>query len=467
MAQQDILEQAKQGNSQATAALINHHLQPKGITVKVSLTGKCLIVIAESEELPEQSLIVDFICKEITNLNIESIKQLVVRGQAKGNTSTAWREAFDLHSGVLVKQVQKPTSKNIRNSTIETYQVSKLKNQSKTLTKALNLIKNCSSKKLLLIGGTLVVASVVLAGIRTFNFLREESIVPLSDIKLELLVLQPGDLTASISGGSIEHTAPEGYLELPAADNIIRQYFEQDGERRGSVEVSLYESSSDLERAYNLVVDGMGDSRVSEPPKPGTVGELMNYREETKVQQLPSIGYKATALQEVRSYSGKEKNRFLITFVRCHALATIRMGNPADVNVVADYAKRLDKRLTPVVCKKSEPQMVSPQVSVQPIEQLQLSPQPIKTVKYSDPTHVPLGRDLTLDTTSAITREDGLVEVIGGTSSENERLRFIVNCQEKTFAITATNFNSGQGEWIETEDQEFDFNLAFARLVCP
>lgn len=72
-----------------------------------------------------------------------------------------------------------------------------------------------------------------------------------------------------------------------------------------------------------------------------------------------------------------------------------------------------------------------------------------------------------MDITSAVTREDGLVEVIGGTSSENERLRFIVNCQEKTFAMTATNFNSGQGEWTETEDQEFDFDLAIAGLVCP
>lgn len=479
MAQQDILEQAKQGDAKAIASLMNRHLQPKGITVKVSLTGKCLIVIAESKELPDQSFIVDFICKGMTNLNIKSIKQLVVRGQVNGNASPAWREVFDLHSGTLVKRVQQSTPKRIRNLTTETYPVSKIKTQFKALSKALNLTKNSNLKSFLIGGGTLVAASVILAVIGLSNFLREESIVPLSNVKLEplvplsninleALVLQPGDLPASIPGGPIEHTAPGAYLKLPVADNIIHQYFERDGEiKGGSVTISLYESNSDLERAYNLIVDDMGNSGVSDPPKPGTLGELIRFREERKIQQLPGIGYKATALQSVISSSGKELNSSHIAFVRCHALATIRMGNPADINVVADYAKRLDKRLTLVACRKSEPQVVTPQVSAQPIESLQLSPQPTEPVKYSDPTHVPLGGDLTLDITSAITREDGLVEVIGGSSSENHRLRFIVNCQEKTFAMTANNFDSGQGEWIENEDQEFQPNPAFAELVCP
>lgn len=317
---------------------------------------------------------------------------IVVRGQVNGNALPAWREVFDLHSGALVKQVQQSTSKKTRNLTTETYPVSKLKTQSKPLSKALNLIKNSNSKSFLIGGRTLIVASAILAVIGLFNLLRGESIVPLSNIKLELLVLQPGDLPASISGSPIEHTAPAAYSILPVADNIIHQYFERDGEiKGGSVTVSLYESSSDLERAYNLLVDDMGDPRVSDPPMSGTVGELIGFREETKIQRIPGIGYKATALQAVVSTYRKDRKRSHITFVRCHALATIRMGNSGDINVVADYAKRLDKRLTPVACRKSEPQVVTPQISAQPIESLQLSP------RYSNPKHVPLGGGFTLD----------------------------------------------------------------------
>ncbi|HEY9664686.1 MAG TPA: hypothetical protein V6C65_40115, partial [Allocoleopsis sp.] len=57
------IELAKQGNPHAIATLINHQLQPKGITVKVTFHKGCLNIMLESLEIPDQSISVSFIKK--------------------------------------------------------------------------------------------------------------------------------------------------------------------------------------------------------------------------------------------------------------------------------------------------------------------------------------------------------------------------------------------------------------------
>jgi hypothetical protein len=96
--QPNLLELAKQGNTQAITALMNRQLQPKGITVKASFSSGCLMVVAESQELPDQGFLVEFVCKGMINLKAKTIKRVVVRGQATGITKSVWREAFDLPS---------------------------------------------------------------------------------------------------------------------------------------------------------------------------------------------------------------------------------------------------------------------------------------------------------------------------------------------------------------------------------
>ncbi|MBE9038038.1 hypothetical protein [aff. Roholtiella sp. LEGE 12411] len=52
MTQPNILELAKEGNTQAIAATINYLLQHKYITAKVALKDVCLHVILESAHIP-------------------------------------------------------------------------------------------------------------------------------------------------------------------------------------------------------------------------------------------------------------------------------------------------------------------------------------------------------------------------------------------------------------------------------
>ncbi|MEH1889528.1 MAG: hypothetical protein V7K92_08705 [Nostoc sp.] len=83
---------------------MNRQLQLKGITVKTNITSGCLMVIAESENEPEQSFVVDFIRKGITDLKAEVIKRVVLHGRITGKKTPLWRESFEMHSTVTLQQ---------------------------------------------------------------------------------------------------------------------------------------------------------------------------------------------------------------------------------------------------------------------------------------------------------------------------------------------------------------------------
>lgn len=114
--QSNLLELARQGNTQALATLMNRQLQPKNINIKTSFANGCLLVIAESDEAPEQRVLVDFIRKGITNLKPEAIKQVVIQGRSNGNTTPTWRDSFDLQLPNLSTQGDSLLSNNTKNN---------------------------------------------------------------------------------------------------------------------------------------------------------------------------------------------------------------------------------------------------------------------------------------------------------------------------------------------------------------
>jgi hypothetical protein len=108
MAQQDLLELARKGDPQAIADLMNRSLQPKGIIAKVSISGDCLMLTTEGQEAPEQIAMVDFVRKGMTSLNNESIKRVIVRGQAAGSNTPKWRETLNLNGNSAASPVSTP-----------------------------------------------------------------------------------------------------------------------------------------------------------------------------------------------------------------------------------------------------------------------------------------------------------------------------------------------------------------------
>ncbi|MEA5421492.1 hypothetical protein VB712_19900 [Spirulina sp. CCNP1310] len=91
-----LLNQAKSGNAQAIATIINKTLEPKGIHVKASISYDCLTLILESTTAPAQEATVDFIKKGLLKLQPNNVSKVIVRGRIKDQTLNLWQESFNL-----------------------------------------------------------------------------------------------------------------------------------------------------------------------------------------------------------------------------------------------------------------------------------------------------------------------------------------------------------------------------------
>jgi hypothetical protein len=107
----NLLEQAKQGDVDAIASLMNKALKSKGITVQININDDSLTLTAEAQQLPEQYFFVDYARKCIAKLNLAKIKVLYIRGQITGSKYPAWRQTIDLKDQEIlqVPNINTPT----------------------------------------------------------------------------------------------------------------------------------------------------------------------------------------------------------------------------------------------------------------------------------------------------------------------------------------------------------------------
>ncbi|MHC5725176.1 hypothetical protein [Nostoc sp.] len=129
MTQPNYLKLAKQGDAQAIGVLINRSLQPKGINAKIALKNSCLKVMLESTLVPEQQVLVEFIRRGITGLNISSVKIVQVYGRQTGEDFPAWSQEFTLadelppsSNSSEIKLTNSPTKKQSTDKSSEYYQ---------------------------------------------------------------------------------------------------------------------------------------------------------------------------------------------------------------------------------------------------------------------------------------------------------------------------------------------------------
>ena len=107
--QQNLLELAKQGNSRAIAALINHSLRSKEITAKVNLKGNSLQILVESDKALDQELITQFLVRGIKQLNIKSIDSIKVFGKQSGQDFPDWTQDIPIKNNSKESETQEPT----------------------------------------------------------------------------------------------------------------------------------------------------------------------------------------------------------------------------------------------------------------------------------------------------------------------------------------------------------------------
>ena len=188
--------------------------------------------------------------------------------------------------------------------------------------------------------GTGVAATV--AAIPVPTDIPTPSPIPLSGLDFESVLVVPGDLPAAIQAGQIRDFAPttgtarvyKFVEEMPHFDRVVYQELRgPDPQREGSVIILLSGVSGDVEAGYALIAKYL----MQESP--------YAWEHDEPSRPVDGIGEEAT-LSDMKW----NMDSAAIVFKRCHAVVYILM-NSRDVNDVLGYARRLDRRLTSMVCR--------------------------------------------------------------------------------------------------------------------
>ncbi|MBE9101536.1 choice-of-anchor D domain-containing protein [Vacuolonema iberomarrocanum] len=91
------LLQARQGNLEAIARLLNQSLNPRGIEARVYPESDGIQVLLESTAVPPQGEMVDFIQKGISQLGVPDLRRVRVVGNQLGHSEYDWQEAIALN----------------------------------------------------------------------------------------------------------------------------------------------------------------------------------------------------------------------------------------------------------------------------------------------------------------------------------------------------------------------------------
>ncbi|MEH2295753.1 hypothetical protein [Nostoc sp.] len=110
MTKENILELAKQGDTNAINTLVSQWLNLPIITPKTSFKQNCLQIMLESIEVPVQKLVVPVICDGLINLGIQSFKNVKIYGRVTGEDFPDWQQEIELqallNSHVLTPQTE-------------------------------------------------------------------------------------------------------------------------------------------------------------------------------------------------------------------------------------------------------------------------------------------------------------------------------------------------------------------------
>ncbi len=120
--QPTILEQAKQGQPEAVAALINRSLKPKGLEATAQRQGDCLEITLSSAQVPNPKATTALIQRGMTILQAEGLRRVKVRSR-RNDGALAWEQEFTIAAEVPINvpingdSKAKETISNITNAT--------------------------------------------------------------------------------------------------------------------------------------------------------------------------------------------------------------------------------------------------------------------------------------------------------------------------------------------------------------
>lgn len=156
----------------------------------------------------------------------------------------------------------------------------------------------------------------------------------LSEIDLEPIVIQAGDLPAGFTGAQISHYGKNIYGSV----NDIKQELANNNQSAGFIEIYLFGDLEKAEKIFTSKTNSLGKSNVSDISS-------------TTVSEIPDVGEKATSASSRISFFGLDTYVIDFVFIRCSAFVNIRFSDTSNTQSVINYAKRLDERLSKLICR--------------------------------------------------------------------------------------------------------------------
>jgi hypothetical protein len=87
--------------------------------------------------------------------------------------------------------------------------------------------------------------------------------ISLSDIKLEPVLVLPGDLPRDYIGSPVRDITPSMFDLMPVADKITFRQFEKSEKVAGFVVVFLYHNQSDIDKGYQYLLKGLDNTTIT------------------------------------------------------------------------------------------------------------------------------------------------------------------------------------------------------------
>ena len=161
----------------------------------------------------------------------------------------------------------------------------------------------------------------------------DPTLIPISQVNLESLLVEDGDLPEDLVPDIITNENAVGSAdELNRAEAVYTQYFLLNEGEGGGVSVFVFESLDDVQAAFGKV-----SSFMDTPSAYYLVGE-----------QARIENFLIPLMPDVPPIEGSR-----LIFSRCHALAVIQFPRAEDLGAMERYGQLLDGRLQTLVCGES------------------------------------------------------------------------------------------------------------------
>ena len=151
------------------------------------------------------------------------------------------------------------------------------------------------------------------------------TLIPLDELDLEPLLIQGNDLPSGYTASHVKEIGSDSYKWISNHGIAnISQSFAHNGEDSGGVTVFLYTNTEDSKTAYLEQLESLGSETKS----------AVDVGDENAYVHISILG-----------------DVVELSFRRCLAVVDIKMFDNDDPDDVIAYAKRLDKRIEPIVCR--------------------------------------------------------------------------------------------------------------------